>query len=311
MFENFLFESKRFKNWRYRYEQDRGKYIWTDERLIGRDIVNIKIKESILSKSPLLVGKIGSNEQILMLWASNIPIDLPLNLKWRVKFKETIDCETHAGVRPRNEESYLELYHHFVKALSDIDIMGLFKLPREEKLWSKFAHQSSICQHIFISPFFSETSWSQSLSNKRVFVVSPFLDLFKSQLSKRNSIWPDCEYLPDLSLDGYKFPYLTDQSCTLNWQDVYQDVLEKMTSSQFDIALFGCGALGLPLAYEAKRLGKVGIHLGGTLQLLFGVYGKRYQDHPYFNKYINDSWVRPETSLRPKNYKQIEGGCYW
>ena len=37
--------------------------------------------------------------------------------------------------------------------------------------------------------------------------------------------------------------------------------------------------IGLPLAVYAKRLGKVGFHMGGDLQVLFGIKGKRY-DQP-------------------------------
>ena len=304
--------AKSLENWRFRYEKKQGDKAWQDIKFLSPYEANSLISDSILNKRQLLAGKIGSNEQILMLWASGIPIDLPLGLKWKVYFSETSSCATNAGVKPRTEKSYYQLHSQFMNALAETDILGVFKLPREKKLWKTFSPPNcQVCTHIHFTPFFSSTPWSKALAEKRVFVVSPFLELFRQQMKKRHLVWKDLELLPELKLDGYAFPYLIDDSCPFTWQDTYQDVLKKMHESDFDVALFGCGALGLPLAHEAKRLGKVGIHLGGTLQLLFGVTGKRYEKHAYFNQYINKYWIKPDARFCPKNFNEVEGGCYW
>lgn len=47
-----------------------------------------------------------------------------------------------------------------------------------------------------------------------------------------------------------------------------------MDKIDYDICLIGCGAYGFPLAAHAKRKGKKAVHLGGALQLLFGIKGK-------------------------------------
>ena len=47
----------------------------------------------------------------------------------------------------------------------------------------------------------------------------------------------------------------------------------QMDQTDYDIALIGCGAYGFPLAAHAKRMGKQAIHMGGSLQLLFGIRG--------------------------------------
>ena len=48
---------------------------------------------------------------------------------------------------------------------------------------------------------------------------------------------------------------------------------------------------------------------GGALQLLFGIRGKRWDDHPIISKLYNDAWVRPEETLAHK--EKVEGGSYW
>lgn len=54
-----------------------------------------------------------------------------------------------------------------------------------------------------------------------------------------------------------------------------------MDAVDYDIVLLGCGAYGFPLAAYAKRRGKQAIHMGGSLQLLFGIKGKRWEDQNY------------------------------
>jgi hypothetical protein len=301
----------KFQNWRFRYEQNTGKDVWSDISLLNSEEANNNISIAIEESKPLFVGKIGSNEQLLVLWSSKTPIELPMGIKWKIPFSETIACATNAGIKPRSINSYHEFSRLFVDALYTIDLLGVFLLPREKLLWKKFAEQALVCKHLHFTPFVTNFPWSKKLTDKKVFIVSPFLDLFKKQMYKRKQIWSESNLLPNCYLDGYQFPYLIDDNCNLNWQETYQDVLEKMRSTDFDVALFGCGALGFPLAAEAKRIGKVGIHLGGFLQVMFGVAGERHRQHPLFKKYINDAWISPPQSHQPINYQKVEGGCYW
>ena len=41
--------------------------------------------------------------------------------------------------------------------------------------------------------------------------------------------------------------------------------------------------------------------------MMFGIYGKRWEDSPY----INEFWIRSGEQERSINYNQIEEGCYW
>ena len=55
------------------------------------------------------------------------------------------------------------------------------------------------------------------------------------------------------------------------------------------------------------------VHMGGATQILFGITGKRWENK-YDNtvgKLINEHWVRPMASERPKGAEKVEGGCYW
>jgi hypothetical protein len=73
----------------------------------------------------------------------------------------------------------------------------------------------------------------------------------------------------------------------------------------------GAGAFSLPLVVHAKQAGRVGIHLGGPLQILFGILGGRWTWNPDFKQFIKDTWIRPSEEETPKTAGLIEGGCYW
>ena len=79
----------------------------------------------------------------------------------------------------------------------------------------------------------------------------------------------------------------------------------------FDVALIGAGAYGLPLSAHVKRSGKVAIHLGGALQILFGIKGRRWEAMPQISRFFNEAWVRPGAGETPDGNAKIEGGCYW
>ena len=60
--------------------------------------------------------------------------------------------------------------------------------------------------------------------------------------------------------------------------------------------------------------------MGGSLQLLFGIMGNRWDhDEPHYENGVfiyyagleNEYWVRPSASERPKSHKVVENSCYW
>ena len=86
---------------------------------------------------------------------------------------------------------------------------------------------------------------------------------------------------------------------------------DQISQVDFDIAIIGAGAYGLPLAAYCKRIGKQAIQMSGATQLLFGIKGKRWDDHPVISKFYNESWVRPNSNETPTKKGKVEGGSYW
>ena len=94
------------------------------------------------------------------------------------------------------------------------------------------------------------------------------------------------------------------------WLEVFEDLKKRTLDADCDIYLVSCGCYGIPLCNAIKEAGKKAIFVGGLLQLLFGLKGKRWINRPEINKYFNQYWISPTS--KPKNWRNIEfGGCYW
>lgn len=95
------------------------------------------------------------------------------------------------------------------------------------------------------------------------------------------------------------------------WFDALDHMFVEALEKPFDVALVGCGAYGFPLAARLKRAGKKVVHLGGVLQLLFGIQGKRWDNRPAYRVLYNESWTRPSPEETPPSASQVDGGVYW
>ena len=153
--------------------------------------------------------------------------------------------------------------------------------------------------------------WLCALKGKRVLVVSPFVASIAGQVALLNKVWPQMQWMEETDFVVEPFPYLIDEGCPETWWEVYDRIGKVVSRGEYDVALFGCGGLGLPFAHLAKKAGKVGIHMGGHLQLVFGIYGQRHLHHHWFKDQMNEFWVRPDANEVPKSAKRVEGGCYW
>lgn len=297
----------------YRQNKANGRYLWKSENLIPESQVNFLITEAINQAKPFLAGKIGLNEQYLVHWGLGIPIPLYGPLSYGPGFWQTVQCLSNAGARPRDKRNYKAITRLFEGAIKDLDLLPLFLLAGEYMLRSRLCPYAPVCTVGNYAGAYldKDNSWCQALIGRRVLIVSPFVDSITNQYAKRDLVWPEHEIIPNCDLIFYRFPYLVDPQCGLTWDCVYSDLRTFIFNTDFDIGLFGCGFMGLLGAHICKLRGKVGLHLGGELQAMFGIVGNRHINHGRYASRINEYWVRPLPSEKPGNPQSIEESCYW
>ncbi len=178
-------------------------------------------------------------------------------------------------------------------------------------------------------PFLVERPWTRILKGKRVLVIYPFEQTIRQQYAKRELLYDNPDILPEFELITLKSVQTIagNQSEFADWFEALEYMERQIDKIDFDIALIGCGAYGLPLAAYIKRKGKKAVHLGGGVQLLFGILGKRWvEDYPKISPWhylpgkdididytplFNEHWCYPLPEDTPNNTKAVEGACYW
>ena len=218
---------------------------------------------------------------------------------------------------PKNMQRFGEM---MIADAKEVDLLGSWL--KQEYYFYKNKNIQAV-RLVLLEPYHSKNPWSRILHNKKILVIHPFAQLIKSQYYNRKQLFKNPNVLPDFelitleavqSLGGSNDKFQT-------WFDALQWMENEMDKIDYDICLIGCGAYGFPLAAHAKRKGKKAVHLGGALQLLFGIKGRRWEAKDYASKWqlpqdaylslFNEYWVRPSKNETPSTALKVEGGCYW
>ena len=264
------------------------------------------IETAISEGKPYLVGRLGSVESRLVgeyLYKRSTYSRLTLNQAHR-----------NAGIFPLGQESLGAVANRLYSSLQLVDLLGIWDSPYQYKMVSQLSSHPKICDLAALEPWWSVEPWSRVLSGKRVLVVHPFSDTIQSQHSRFNHIHPDFpSLLPRFDLTCVRPPQTLghDREGFRSWNDALSQLIERVSMVPFDVALIGCGAYGLPLGAAIKQMGQPAVHLGGALQLLFGIRGRRWEAMPQYLPLMNDAWVRPSPTETPPLAETVDGGCYW
>ncbi len=228
-----------------------------------------------------------------------------------------------SGFFPSNPETLTRFSEMMLEDTKQLDLLGSW-VPNEYYLKDRLT-KVEIVHLRLLEPFWSQVPWTRVLKGKKVLVVHPFADTIREQYNNREWLFANMDILPEFkklqviqaiqSLGG-------EDNGFKNWFEALQWMKGEIDKCDYEICLIGCGAYGFPLAAHVKRQGKKAIHLGGALQLLFGIKGKRWEDPNYgvrewgipygsYSSLMNSYWVRPGDVNRPQNASQVEDGCYW
>ncbi|WP_434662555.1 hypothetical protein ACMYSL_10100 [Klebsiella sp. MISC125] len=231
------------------------------------------------------------------------------NLWWPIKLDAL--C-TNAGFFPNEKKLLAEFYRVNSNAAKEIDILGSY-IEKECYLKEFIIDAVKVNLDGYYAPFLYEKPWTKALEGKKVLVIHPFVEEIKSQYARKKLIWKDPNILPDFELLTYKpvVSMLGQQTKYNNWFDALIQMEDDISKLDFDVAIIGCGAYGMPLSAFVKNMGKKSIHLAGWTQVLFGIKGKRWDDLPHISRFYTSAWIRPNSTSRPEGMIAIEKGCYW
>lgn len=218
-----------------------------------------------------------------------------------------------SGFFPADKEALQRFTDLYMECCPDIDMLGVWNILLQSYLADECVTGAELAELQMFEPYYFANPWTRALEGKRVVVIHPFAETIESQYQKRELLFEKKEILPEFSLRCVKaVQTLAGNTCEhATWFDALDWMKNEALKEDFDVALIGCGAYGLPLAVKLKQAGKQAVHVGGSLQLFFGIKGSRWDNHEVIGKLYNEHWVRPSDKETIKKADAVEGSCYW
>lgn len=283
---------------------------------LSRDETHQLIAEAIQGGEPKLVSRFGSTEMRVVLrsvgreqrtasqkiYAMISRFESPIWAPW-----EHRKIRTQSGFYPVDSGSIRRFVKLMEASMQHVDLLGAW-VPGENKLLGFFS-QTKITQLSNLSPFGEGFRWTEALAGKKVLVIHPFSQSIRNQFLIKDRLFASADFLPDFDLitltavqslgtPPVEFP---------TWFDALDSMFQKARQIDFDVALIGAGAYGFPLGAMLKNDGKTCLVLGGLLQLMFGIRGRRWDSSGLYNEF----WVRPLASEKPDGFFGADKGAYW
>jgi hypothetical protein len=295
------------------------------------DVASQIIYDALTSDKPCMIARFGSTELACLM--NYIGVTKEKNMffsyfqgltsPWWWEKKIIRQMQDWSGFFPANEIKMQEFCELMLQDIPKVDILGSWLydeiIIKSELILSKKVHLR------LLEPFWSNNPWTRALKGKKVLVVHPFAGTILNQYNNQINLFNNSDILPE-----FKCLNVIQAVQTLgdgderfrDWFEALDFMMKQIDEIDYEVCLIGCGAYGFHLAAHVKRSGKKAVHLGGVLQLLFGIKGKRWENPNYgvkewgipvgsYSNLMNEHWVRPGDIYKPKNAEDVECACYW
>jgi len=283
------------------------------------------IYDQLMSDHPCMVARFGSTELMTMVNYLGVKHKDEKSIIKYIQGKEPdwwwnenclLQMCNWSGFFPPTIEKVEQFCKMMIADIPLVDILGSWLI--DEQYFLQELNNALKVELELLNPYFAERPWTLALENKRILVVHPYARTIESQYQKREHLFKNSDILPEFDLKTIRAVQSLGGASHgfADWFEALEYMKAEMDLTNYDICLLGCGAYGFPLAAHAKRKNKKAVHIGGSLQLLFGIRGARWENPAYNEQYnyaalINEHWVRPSENEKSKNASQVENACYW
>lgn len=290
-------------------------YLYAGKRLHTVKQTNQIIYHALMGDKPFMAARFGNTE----IWVAACV------LRERICGKSEENSRnfdkwfgrlcTGAGFFPDEADLAGRFADVLLDACSETDLLAMWHRRMEDYIIKHYIPDCKITYLRWLEPWYcSDHPWTEALAGKNVLVIHPFEASIRSQYEKRKEIFPGNKILPDFNLKVLKALQTSageKDARFRDWFEALDYMYEEALKIDFEVAIIGCGAYGMPLAARLKRAGKKVIHLGGATQILFGIKGRRWVESKVDRVPFNDSWVYPQKEETPQDASIVETGCYW
>jgi hypothetical protein len=274
------------------------------ESIQAPDVASFIIYDALMNDESCLIGSFGKTEMRCLanyIGVKTCTKDYQKYIQGKMPSwwweKSTIRQMQRFGVFFPVQDQIEQFCELMTNDIPELNVLGSW-LPQE-----RFFNQDLLaCEKIaseLLTPFFSTIPWTMALKGKKVLVVHSLASTIQNQYLKRDLLFKN-ELLPTFELQTIDATqYIAGNSTAFkDWFEVLECMKSAINNHDFDICLIGgYGAHGFPVAAHVKRMGKKAVLMGGSLQLLFGIWGHKWNKSNYNSYYkygplVNEHWVK-------------------
>ena len=238
-----------------------------------------------------------------------------------------------SGLFPGDPAFYLRFNTFYMQHVRNLDCLGICLSPRELEIKRHYGLDGKWIYYIeqlppntgqsrrdgHVSRSGEQDCYLPFFRGKKILIVCPFASVLQQRARKEifEGVWSATRkrwFYPE-RVDALELPYGFAGDTQRKYGTVlnlFDRVAEQISQRDFDVALVAAAGLAIPIVSHVKSLGKVGIDLGGHLQALFGVLGKRWRQREYWMREIwNEHWTDMPAAYVPKESDVCDRGAYW
>lgn len=283
------------------------------------------LRAALAHRTGLCAAKLGRSEQALLLYSTLL--GRCTNARQRIALAANVrhHCAVQMGVFPSDPESLLEFAALHGQATRELDFLGLVGGELEGDLLAELRHAGRTISMKDLEPDRSSPDRSgdcylPELAGKRLLIVSSIAELLCERANRDTfeAVWAKIgkPWFAPAQVRPLQFPWTYDVDTQRRFgrsQNLLHWIVERLDPADFDVALVAGSSLGIPVAAAIKGMQRTAIALGGALQVLFGVGGKRWWSKPdWQRRFITPAWIKVPPSLVPNVAQHdVEGGAYW
>jgi hypothetical protein len=281
------------------------------------------LRTALREKRGFAAGKLGFSEQVWLQSCAEPDGGTPAERARRAAMR--FHACTQAGVFPDSDEYVARCGAAFLQSLGHMDFVAAHTSPLVEHVVARLGLRPHLVGFNDLEPnrsipYEPADCYLPDLQDLRVLIVTTPADLLVERAVPETfaAVWRStgCPWFYPASLEALSFTSVFDPSVREKFGsslELESSICGELCTRDFDVALVGASSMGVPIVRQVKEMGKVGLSLGGHLQVLFGVQGRRWRDDPAWQRsYWNDSWVDMPTDTYPRRAGWVvDDGAYW
>jgi hypothetical protein len=231
----------------------------------------------------------------------------------------------NAGIKISGADSLVEYSEKYLEAFELCELFGgwehwgdvmrgiSFSYPYMMRKYGYKDFFLSYAVDVFTSVQFPNV-WTTAMRGKRILVISAFAESIAEKIPIREKIY-GVDLFPECTITTIRPPQTHASNDAREFSVELAEFFAELdkVKDTYDVALVSAGGYANLICAHIFKSGNSAMYVGGVLQMLFGVLGARWlkETPDAVRLYLNEHWSRPKESERPRDYKNIENGCYF